>query len=239
MHRLILTLAALTLLAIPTKAQVGIWSDASGRLTQVGARAYAGPGEYYQDEEIIVRAGQQPILFDTGSNLHLRMTVQVNGGPEAVLLDKDDKRKAYETWWRDLPVAPGVYAVKMRAWLLGNLQVPEIYTYRLIVVPPAQHLFRDNYGNEITVWRGAGDGQVSKPVLVVEGFDPANETSAEAYFALGSDLFANGLKRGADVAILNFANGGQDMRLNAAVVEGAIGHLNAVSSTQSLSSLRA
>ena len=58
---------------------------------------------------------------------------------------------------------------------------------------------------------------------MVEGFDPLNENFAELYYNLtlelvNTDLYPNGY----EVFILNFNEGGRDLRLNANVVSKAI-----------------
>jgi len=57
------------------------------------------------------------------------------------------------------------------------------------------------------------------PVLLVEGFDPLNENFPEKYYNLIWDLVNNNLyPNNYEVFILNFTDGGQDMRLNADIL---------------------
>ena len=57
------------------------------------------------------------------------------------------------------------------------------------------------------------------PVLLVEGFDPLNEKYPETYYNLTWDLVNNDLyPNGYEVFILNFHDGGRDLRLNADVL---------------------
>jgi hypothetical protein len=57
------------------------------------------------------------------------------------------------------------------------------------------------------------------PVLLVEGFDPTNDKFAELYYNLTWDLVNTDLyPNGYEVFILNFHDGGRDLRLNADVL---------------------
>lgn len=61
------------------------------------------------------------------------------------------------------------------------------------------------------------------PVLMVEGFDPLNQKFPEVYYNLTWDLINNDLRpSGYVVFMLNFHDGGRDLRLNASVVLKAI-----------------
>lgn len=68
------------------------------------------------------------------------------------------------------------------------------------------------------------------PMLMVEGFDPLNENYPEKYYDLtwdlvNSDLYPNGY----EVFILDFHDGGRDLRLNANVVLKALERIHTIS----------
>ena len=103
--------------------------------------------------------------------------------------------------------------------------------YSLFVIPEAEQGFVHTSGSTMVFWRGdelTNPHLIDKPVLVVEGIDADNTNFHETYYALGLALFETGRSRGADVIILNFANGGQDLRANAAVLEDAIEYINRI-----------
>ncbi len=75
------------------------------------------------------------------------------------------------------------------------------------------------------MWQGTTSA-LDSPFLVVEGIDANNVNAESDYYAIGSVLFGLGRARGADVLILNFADGGRDIRLNAAVVRESVLYLN-------------
>ena len=88
---------------------------------------------------------------------------------------------------------------------------------------------RDADGNSLTVEYGrdkVGNDSVytrtlHNPLIVVEGFDPSNESRAYHYFQKAKDFFSTATKAGADVFLLDFADGGADLVANAAVVRSA------------------
>ncbi|MBM3496386.1 MAG: hypothetical protein FJX72_19005, partial [Armatimonadetes bacterium] len=67
-----------------------------------------------------------------------------------------------------------------------------------------------------------GDDPWDHPLLVVEGFDPANEKGLWRYHDMSPEFFWTLRNLGRDVLFLDFENGGRDMALNADVVERAI-----------------
>ena len=99
--------------------------------------------------------------------------------------------------------------------------------FNLFVVPAAQRAFSDGAGSTMVLWEGATSA-LDSPLLIVEGIDADNVNVESHYYALGSDLFGIGRTRGADVLILDFDDGGADMRLNAAVVGSAIQYVNQI-----------
>lgn len=135
--------------------------------------------------------------------------------------------------WSTLPTTPGEYEVTVRVF--GSMTTGFVYTFQLIVVPPAQRAFTDGQfldapisqtasvrrASTILLWQG-GSASMDKPMLMVEGIDAAQQNGPAAYYALGLELFQAGQANGADVAILDFADGGRDMALNANVVMDAI-----------------
>lgn len=71
------------------------------------------------------------------------------------------------------------------------------------------------------------------PVLLVEGFDPLNQSFAADYYIsardlVESDLYNPSLAPGYEVFILNFRYGGRDMRLNSAVLVKALERIRSI-----------
>ena len=218
--------AALSVSALPCAfAQHGTWTEDSDALA-LNVIVYAGPGHYYM-EDIFVRPGQQTIYFQTYPEFSRRMDVKVGNGPWEVL--NDDEYTLSFTPWENAPTTPGVYRITVRDWGMGGSSAHDI-EYDLIVVPQATRGFSDNHGNTMVFWSGAGGSAstIDKPVLIVEGIDADNKNLHEAYYALGAELFGTGRARGADVIILNFKYGGQDLKDNADVLESAIGYVNSI-----------
>lgn len=230
--RLAYLLALICSFSSSALAQVSAFAEVS--VPTENAPLFMGDGYYYAGTEVIVRSGQQGVTLDLGSAA--TPTVQVrsldgkwNNGNTYTLHSGSTAPRFVE--WNNLPTAPGRYA--MRA-----IRVNYTYDFNLIVVPRANRAFRatESVGrqtlqHEILVWSGTDGGQsLDKPLLVVEGIDAANENFSESYYALGATteapLFPLGQAEGADIAILNFGDGGRDMRLNAAVVRQAVLAMN-------------
>lgn len=79
-------------------------------------------------------------------------------------------------------------------------------------------VYKDSNNNSFIQLRNE-DATAKIPVLMVEGFDPLNEKFPEEYYNLtwelvNTDLIPNGY----EVFILNFHDGGRDLRLNAEVI---------------------
>ncbi len=184
-----------------------------------GVVVYAGPG-FFVTDPLLVRSGQQPVGFylgpSAGSN---EASVRVNGG-EWQSIDPGST-----AWWADPPTDPGVYSVDFSYRGPGNPN-ENIVPFTLTVVPAATERFGDTGGNTMVFWRRSGTASNDKPFLMVEGIDAENRNSESTYYALASDLFSQAIAQGADVYVLNFNDGGRDLRLNADVVESAVGFLN-------------
>lgn len=205
------------LCALPTfaHAQAG-WSSLP---LNNGSVVYAGPG-FYRTDPIFVRSGQQPVAFDLGPTSGANASrVRVNGGTWT-----DLGAGGPYIWWTTPPTAPGTYTVDFIYVGPGNPQGNTI-PFNLTVVPAATARFGDGAGNTMVFWQG-GTTFNDRPFLMIEGIDADNKNFEATYFALASGLFTQAIAQGADVHILNFNDGGRDLRLNADVVESGIGFLN-------------
>src|SRR5690606_6252692 len=125
--------------------------------------------------------------------------------------------------WPNPPTVPGVYEVDFIYVGPGNPE-GDIVGFTLTVVPAATARFGDGLGNTLVFWKGGAYDD--HPLLMVEGIDAENKNSANSYFALASDLLRQAIPQGADVYVLNFSDGGRDLRLNADIVESAVNFLN-------------
>ncbi len=79
-------------------------------------------------------------------------------------------------------------------------------------------VYKDSTNNSFIQIRNE-DASHKIPVLMIEGFDPTNDLFPENYYNLTWDLVNNDLyPNNYEVFILNFNDGGRDLRLNAEVV---------------------
>ena len=220
--RLTLWFCLTLLVALPVRSQTGSWSESTSWL-QATYYAYAGPGTYFT-EDIAIRGGQMALGFNTASNCHLLMEARIVGQSWSRFYD-GGCRSGTSVVWPDAPTAPGSYRIEMR-YADINLRW-KTFSYDLFVVPAAQRAFYDDQGNSMVYWQGTTTA-MDEPLLVAEGIDASDMNYESTYYALGADLFGRGRSRGADVVILNFADGGTDLRTNAAVLESAILYLNQI-----------
>lgn len=234
MLRFVVLVAALLGVLRSAAAQPGYFQEVP--IPTAPARLYVGPGDYYAGVDVFVRRGQQGVQFDLGSNIAQYLKVRINGGPWTFLYQGGNTLSV--TWPASQIEAlggTGSYPVEVNYGGGGTT-----VAFNLVVVPPAQRAFVSEERNTprypdgvlvtiwhtIIVWQG-GSAPLDKPLLVVEGIDADNENGPEAYYALGAargqyDLFPRGQAQGADIAILDFGDGGRPMQANAAVVRRAV-----------------
>ena len=122
-----------------------------------------------------------------------------------------------------------------------------VFSFALLLTVPVAiaqnwsgHTFThsDLWGNSMRLWYGANEngvggslptsGALDKPFILVEGFDPDFNMLASDYYDLGSSFFDEARKAGADILILNFANGADDMLENAVVVKHAVRYISRI-----------
>ncbi len=225
---------AAVLLTPPATAQHGWYEDPD--ILDSNYYAAAWRNELYTDP-IAIRANQD-LWFHAGGHRYIRMDVCL-GDTDECPPDLDDS--SWETilrlgpntrepvLWAGRPTAVGQYEVQLSYTLLSGTIIYR--TFQLVIVPEAQRAFTDGAGNWMLLWQGApGYSGLDRPFLVVEGIDGDNVNSPQHYYALGAQLFGSGRERGADVLILNFANGGRDIRQNAQVVREVIRYVNGIKS---------
>ncbi len=218
--------------SIPAFAQ---WTETPSLLTQ--NRYALAPYRAPYVDPISIRQGQEALYFSTdGTAAFIRMDVcRVT---QTMICENDGTTgwsRLYEgaptyqsVRWTGVPQTLGVYDIKLRYYKIdGN---GSVFQYRLAVVPSAYRAFSDAQGNSMVMWQGT-TAALDSPFLVVEGIDADNVNAASDYYAIGglqSSLLSTGRARGADVLILNFDEGGRDLRDNAEVVESAILYLNGI-----------
>jgi hypothetical protein len=103
--------------------------------------------------------------------------------------------------------------------------------YTVYVLPQSQKLYKDNYGNTMTLGDG-GDPDIV--ILVSEGYDPYNITSSEFIRYKGKDLFNVLIQLGYKIYFLNYAYNCQDMRNSAAIYNSAIKYVSNLNSNSNI-----
>ena len=240
----LLVLLALLIAAAPrAEAQLGVFQEVS--VPTVPVTVDLGTGRYSNERRFVVRNGQQGLLLDFKANRVSRLQVRYRSviagvaGVWSARSDLHDGGPVASYNWAALPFGgPGLYDVEID---VEGVFATGRYLFKVVVVPQAQRAFRSVESNTynprtrligtiehtILVWGGpAGTTVLDKPILVVEGIDASNVNGPEAYYALGANsgapLFPRGQSLGADIAILDFGDGGRRMQDNAAVVRQAI-----------------
>ena len=166
-------------------------------------------------------------FIQTGQALGLRhgnseirtFHVSIDGGTRTQIAFNED---GPIVTWTPPPVDPFTQRTITVDWNVGKQS--HAYTFELTTVPAATKAYQLSEStpdglvdHELIVW-GGGSNALDKLLVVVEGIDGANVNNASSYYALGAVLFEQGRPEGADIAILNFADGGRVIQDNAAVV---------------------
>jgi len=121
----------------------------------------------------------------------------------------------YDSGWIELPWTDlGEHTLKIR-YVYGNSWV--YATFKVFTIPDINRRFYDSDGNSILLW-SSGSNSLDKPTVMIEGFDPSNTNYPELYYYLSQDLINETKFNGNDFAIVNFADGGADMMLNAGLL---------------------
>ena len=215
------------------------------------AYLYVWDRSYYQPGQVVIRYEQQAVVFDSGPYSFTSMRVRLAGGSWTTIYS-GSARSGKITWTGALNnPQSGSYEVSYNRTVPSDVVT---YQFTLAVVPAAKRAFvryetvrypgatvDSTLKHTILLWSNAASGlaQFDKLFLVVEGIDAANETGAEGYYALGASptgiLFPEAQAQGGDIAILNFGDGGRDMRANASVVDAAVTFLRTMNSNPSRS----
>ncbi len=83
------------------------------------------------------------------------------------------------------------------------------------------NVYDNSQGNTLYSFPGAAL-MIKRPMLVVEGFDPGNESNVQDYTDLAPAFFEDLITSESDFYFLNFNDGGADLRENSMVVLGAL-----------------
>lgn len=181
-------------------------------------------------QQYFIRSTQQPLYIQPSVSGFERIYIRT--GADSTLIYNGSPRSSGVLWYSP-PATPGAYELTARVYT--GSQSSYTYTFELVVVPPAQRAFTDGQfldapitytqtvrrANTILLWQG-GSASMDRPLMMVEGIDAAQQNSHATYYAIGLALFQAGQVEGADVMILDFADGGRDMVLNANVVIDAV-----------------
>ncbi len=123
------------------------------------------------------------------------------------------------------PVWDGYEQHTLRMQIRFSSILGEIFTvnqYFSINVFPDPQVFTDTAGNMLVQVPSGSCGQ-RKPILIVEGFDPLNKNYPSLYYNKVFDFLEDDLPQDEFIPfILNFQDGGADMRDNAQVVLDAL-----------------
>lgn len=111
------------------------------------------------------------------------------------------------------------YTIKVEIQYSNGLgQTTDRTKYKQVTIFSTPRVYVDSYNNSFVQLRNE-DPTTKIPVLMVEGFDPLNEKFPENYYNLTWELVNTDLHpNGYEVFILNFNDGGKDLRLNAEVL---------------------
>ncbi|MBL7958688.1 T9SS type A sorting domain-containing protein [bacterium] len=160
--------------------------------------------------------------------LFVRLEAKYDGGSWTTLVN--NKTTDASKWIQPPFIGQlGQHTLELRWWDVGN--VIHYRSHTVNIVPAAQKLYLDNYGNKLTLWDGGSNGL---PILLSEGIDPYNTSGAERLRYVGSDLTSQLLQRGGRIYLLNYRWGGQSLRNNAAVFNSAVQKISVLNSNKKI-----
>ncbi len=185
---------------------------------------YGGAGEYYT-EPLLLRTDEK-IVFYFGIFFYSDIQIKIDGiHSNWVSLYSGNGAYGEQLFDPNWP-STGTYTLRMRWRENPAYDWNDDTWWTVTVVNQAQKIFKDNYGNHLTLWDS--DGVITDPIIVVEGFDPINTNNENIYFYGGIEFFAPAIADGRDVLVLQFNNGGADMLTNKNYVENAIKYINSI-----------
>lgn len=166
--------------------------------------------------------GQSQFFFNVYPTFYTRAEIRYNGGSWQLVEDGI----GYQTPLLTPPfTSPGEYTMEFK-WYT---QVGETKTlpFTVLVVPSRDRRYTDGQGNQMSVWQG-GTSYLDRPILVSEGFDPINQSNEAYYYGLAQAFFDNARALDADIIIMNYDEGGQDIRLSAQTISGATDYVSSI-----------
>ncbi len=223
------TLFMCLLLLFAVLPATGQWTDSNlrvGVLIKIGAR-------HDQEPTLFLRYDQATLLFDHPSIGTRSLSVRFSGsGDEWTVYPPSTPFYLVvdPPWGQSGWTGPGASKWVDIRWKEDGEWVE--FNYDIVVVPAADRAFEDTEGNTMLLWEGDSTG-IGKPLILVEGFDPPSESAADEswpalYYAGATKFITLARKQGADILILNFADGGADMRKNEDYVRSAVLHITSI-----------
>ena len=184
-----------------------------------------GAWQELDNKEYVVADLNDDIFMKPGENIKINLHTGVN----SVRYYINGVQKGYlepihgYVVLTNLPQNPGSYNLEFRVMTAAS--VVSIYSNNLEVVPlPSKVYTQSGTSNRMVKWQNTST--LKKPVLIVEGFDPVNVTFPAFYYSSGREYIERFLDLGHSVLILNFGNGGADMRDNSEILQSALLKIN-------------
>ncbi|MCK6543536.1 T9SS type A sorting domain-containing protein [bacterium] len=184
-----------------------------------------------QPADIYLQQGNGWINFHTFNNqIFQRCDVKYDNGSWSTIWSTSNN-STNATGWKvpSFINSPGQHSLSVKFWFVDGSSYTRTHT--VFVVPVAQKLYFDNYGNRLTVWEGSPNGT---PVLLSEGIDAYNTGNSERLRYAGKQLVDSLVARGAKVYILNYKFGGQSIKNNAAVLASAVQFISSINSNKNI-----
>ncbi len=204
----------------PSSGSEPIWEEKQN--LSINYWVYLGAGEYYLNK-LYFPLGQTNVIFY--GQEYWRFEVKWDDGDWIVVRDEPSE----DSGLLEVPfTTEGEHTIHVK--YVNNGNESHEYSIPVSVVPQVSKRYYDNNGNTIDLWFG-GTEPLNRPLLFIEGFDPGNSNYQSLYYSLSENFMTELRNVDADVFILNFANGGADMRDNAQVVHSAIEFVNSIKSS--------
>ncbi len=166
--------------------------------------------------------GQTKVRFKVKNYVMGNVSYRIDSGSwhDVESIDGDETKFVLIDW-----PGTGIYDLEVRWYTVDSEEVRSHFSFD--IVPSKTKRYTDGTGNIIDLWQG-GTNPVDRPVIIVEGFDPDNRTEPYYYYQRSENFLDEIRSREADVAIVNFAEGGQDIVLNANILISIINYMYSI-----------
>ncbi|MBT6471339.1 MAG: hypothetical protein HOK52_08780, partial [Candidatus Marinimicrobia bacterium] len=208
------------------------YGDNHGQTVQDIEFYIKNPSDFCQKFSVeIDKSSIEDIFIDNAINLMLnryRIDMDNDGSWEQNWTSADSKVIDHH-YPEPLNGVSQIHYIKFQADYVEALGTTVTTTKYIPIIIYATPIVYNNNNNDFFVQLDNFSISDKKPILLVEGFDPLNTRYPSYYYSLSNDLIIESLSpNNYTTFILNFNNGGEDMRINSDVLLNALNKISEI-----------